>query len=114
MNTAKYLQKIKSNPEQLEFQDLIQLIDTEYLFTPTRFQNGNTTNEAGQNSGSCKLFSFARLHALTKEETLACFGKYYQIDVLQYPENTDHQNIRHFMLYGWEGIKFDSEALRAL
>ncbi|MEG0198898.1 MAG: HopJ type III effector protein, partial [Acinetobacter sp.] len=33
--------------------------------------------------------------------------------VLATPEATDHQNIRQFMLNGWDGIQFESEALAA-
>jgi hypothetical protein len=48
---------------------------------------------------------------LNEKQTLACFGKYYREDVLRHPENDDHANIRNFMLYGWEGIVFEGEAL---
>lgn len=105
------LEKIKEEGSTIEFTDLISYIDNNYEFTPTKFANGTTINEAGQNSGSCKLFSFALLHALTKEETLKCFGAYYA-DVLATPEGSDHQNIRNFMKYGWEGISFDTQALK--
>jgi hypothetical protein len=33
--------------------------------------------------------------------------------VLKHPEATDHQNIRNFMKTGWEGIRFEGEALKA-
>jgi hypothetical protein len=48
---------------------------------------------------------------LGKKETLACFGSYYTKDVLENPNGTDHQNIRNFMIGGWDGISFDNEAL---
>lgn len=105
------LEKIKNIPTEISFQEVISFIDSSYDFTPSKFTNGDTINEAGQNSGSCKLFSFAKLNNLNIEETLACFGDYYRKDVLENPEGTDHQNIRNFMKYGWEGIKFESEAL---
>ncbi|MCV5745695.1 HopJ type III effector protein [Escherichia coli] len=53
------------------------------------------------------------LNNLDKEATLACFGRFYREDVLQHPENSDHQNIRNFMVTGWEGIKFEASALTA-
>jgi hypothetical protein len=51
---------------------------------------------------------------LSEVHTLALFGGYYRDDVLGNPEGRDHGNIRHFMKYGWAGIHFEGEALRAL
>lgn len=112
MRIEDFLSKLRSNPESIAFTDTIEVIDSNYNFTPVRFTNGTAVNEAGTNSGSCKLFSFAKLQGLGKEETLACFGDYYRIDVLQHPEATDHANIRNFMVTGWEGINFDADALQ--
>ncbi len=112
MTLESFLQKLKDYPENIEFNDTMSIIDSLYVFTPTSFKNGDLVNEAGENSGSCKIFSFARLHGLTLEQTLACFGSYYRDDVLRHPENSDHQNIRNFMKSGWSGIEFDSEPLK--
>mgnify|MGYP005750076089 CR=1 FL=1 len=106
------LAQLKANPQGIQFSDVISFIDGKYDFTPTRFTNGNTVNEDGQNNGSCKIFSFARLNQLSKEETLALFGDFYRKDVLENPEGTDHQNIRNFIQHGWEGVLFDGEALQ--
>lgn len=111
MNIDAFLTKINSDPESIKFADIISLIEEHYEFTPTAFQNGLLKNDAGQNSGSCKLFSFAQLHKLTEAQTLACFGDYYRIDVLQHPDAQDHQNIRNFMQFGWSGITFEGNAL---
>ncbi len=46
------------------------------------------------------------------EETLLLFSEFYREDVLKNPEGTDHQNIRNFMKFGWEGIVFEGEALK--
>lgn len=105
------LEQLQKNPEAIDFNQVIEYIDNQYDFTPTQFRNGNTENEAGQNNGSCKIFSFAKLHNLTKEETLHLFGDFYRKDVLQNPEGNDHQNIRNFINFGWEGIHFSGEAL---
>ncbi len=113
MRIEDFLSKLRSNPESIAFTDTIEVIDSNYNFTPVRFTNGTAVNEAGTNSGSCKLFSFAKLQGLSKEETLACFGDYYRVDVLQHPEATNHANIRNFMVTGWEGIAFDAEPLMA-
>jgi hypothetical protein len=49
--------------------------------SPTAFENGILHNAAGENSGSCKLFSFAEIQNLSEAATLSCFA-YYQEDVL--------------------------------
>lgn len=94
------------------FPETIAHIDEKYTFTPTTFKNGNQINNAGENNGSCKILAFAQLQQFTKEETLSLFGDFYQ-DVLNSPDATDHQNIRNFMIFGWDGIHFDGEALQA-
>lgn len=106
------LEQLKNSPETIQFKEVIAHIDEHYDFVPTEFKNGNTVNEAGQNNGSCKVFSFAKLQGLSKEQVLPLFGEFYREDVLKNPEGTDHQNIRNFMTYGWEGISFEGEALR--
>lgn len=113
MTLEPFLQKLKNCPESIEFNDTVNIIDSLYVFIPTSFKNGDLVNEADQNSGSCKLFSFAHLHNMTPEQTLACFGSYYRNDVLMHPGNRDHQNIRNFMKTGWSGIIFDSKPLTA-
>lgn len=105
------LEKIQNSPENINFQEVIEYIDENYQFTPTRFQNGSLINEANQNNGSCKIFSFAKILELSPSKTLQLFGDYYRIDVLKNPEGLDHQNIRNFMNSGWEGILFDGNSL---
>ena len=106
------LEQLEQAPETIIFKDVIAYIDENYDFAPTKFTNGNTINEANQNNGSCKVFSFAQLKILSKEQTLWLFGEFYREDVLNNPDGTDHQNIRNFMKFGWEGISFDGEALK--
>lgn len=105
------LEQLKTSPTTINFKDVIAYIDEHYDFVPMKFRNGNTVNEAGENNGSCKAFSFAKLKGLKEEETLALFGDFYRTDVLENPEGTDHQNIRNFMQFGWDGIAFEGEAL---
>jgi HopJ type III effector protein len=105
------IQKIKNEPDTVTFSEIISCIDENYIFTPTAFQNGDQYNEAGQNNGSCKVFSFAKLYNLSVAQTLACFGDYYRVDVLNNLDGSDHQNIRNFIVNGWGGVKFESEAL---
>lgn len=111
MKIETFLKKLNTSPENVEFTDTMATVEANYTFTETKFTNGKTVNEAGQNSGSCKLFAFAKKNDLTQEQTLTCFGAYYREDVLQHPEADDHQNIRNFMVYGWDGISFEDEAL---
>jgi len=105
------LNQLKTSPETIDFKEVLAFIDEHYDFTPTKFTNGNTVNEANQNNGSCKIFSFAKLNDLSKEETLVLFGAFYREDVLKNIEGNDHQNIRNFREFGWDGILFEGEAL---
>ena len=111
MKLADFLNTLTKTPESIEFNDTIAVIESLYELTPTRFTNGDLINEAGENSGSCKLFAFAKLQDLTEAQTLACFGAYYRDDVLKNPDNNDHQNIRNFMQTGWAGVHFNEDVL---
>ncbi len=111
MSLETFLQAVRDRPDGIEFDQTIAIIDEAYQFTPTAFRNGDLTNEAGQNSGSCKIYAFGQLHNLSEAQTLACFGHYYREDVLQHPNGTDHQNIRNFIKTGWAGIEFSGRAL---
>lgn len=112
MTLDALLNQLDKEPELIDFNQVIDLIQSLYNYEPSRFTNGLgqalVVNEAGTNEGSCKLFAFAKAQGLTKSQTLACFGRYYRDDVLKSPEGRDHANIRTFMKYGWEGIQFDS------
>ena len=111
MQLDAFFTKLQHTPEEISFADTIATVDANYEFTPIAFRNGELENAAGQNSGSCKLLSLAKLHNLSIEQTLHCFGDYYRTDVLQHPDATDHQNIRNFIRYGWDGVKFENSAL---
>jgi hypothetical protein len=115
MTVNELIEKINTEPDSIDFTEVMNTIEEAYNYTPTRFHNGTgskaTTNEAGTNEGSCKIFAFARLNHLNEQQTLACFGKYYREDVLGHPGNDDHANIRNFMLSGREGVRFEGEAL---
>lgn len=113
MTPEKLLEYIRSKPEAMQFHDVIDTVSNHYDFTPTGFRNGDLYNKAGENEGSCRVFGFARLHGLDKQQTLQCFGDYYRRDVLEHPEGSDHGNIRNFMATGWAGVEFDSQPLKA-
>ncbi|HSD13154.1 MAG TPA: HopJ type III effector protein [Flavobacterium sp.] len=111
MNVTELLEKVSSHAV-LPFSEVIETIDAHYDFVPSAFKNGETFNEEGVNNGSCKVYSFAKMNQLKEAETLFLFGEHYQ-KVLETPEETDHQNIRNFMKFGWSGIVFEKTALTA-
>jgi len=111
MTLENLLNLVKTQPEEVEFADVVACIDSEYTFIETSFTNGSQENAAGENNGSCKLLAFAQLHDLTKDQTLALFGIYYRNDVLQNPEGSDHQNIRQFMQFGFDQVSFNGAPL---
>lgn len=111
MLLSQFLEMLSANPQTIEFEQTMSVIDDNYDFVATAFTNGLQNNAAGENSGSCKIFYFAQLNKLNEAQTLACFGLYYREHVLQHPQANDHQNIRQFMINGWKGINFSSQAL---
>ncbi|AUC22172.1 type III effector [Polaribacter sejongensis] len=110
MIIQEFKTKLKANPTSILFADTMQVIEDNYNFTPTSFTNGDIKNKAGENSGSCKLFAFAKIQKMTKEEALFCFGEHYK-NVLEDENGDSHQNIRNFMKSGFEGLSFEKEAL---
>ena len=104
------IEKLKQNA--ITFKEVIEFIETYYTHQPTAFKNGDAYNEATQNQGSAKVFSFAQLNNLSKEDTLYLFAEHYQ-SVLNTPNGADHQNIRQFITHGWSGIAFEGKALVA-
>ena len=111
MTIDTFLQKLRTAPKTIAFSETIAAIEANYTFTPTAFQNGVQFNASGENSGSCKIFAFALLQNLSEAATLACFGAYYFSDVVNNPNGTDHQNIRNFIKTGWNGVRFEGQAL---
>ncbi len=107
-----FLEKIHSKTP-VSFNETIAVITENYAYQPTEFGNGLLVNNAGSNEGSCKIFAFALIHQLSDQQTLNLFGDYYH-DVLNNPDGTDHQNIRNFIHYGWQGISFKNQALTAV
>ncbi|EKU21905.1 type iii effector protein, partial [Nannochloropsis gaditana CCMP526] len=57
----------------LKFDEVMQAIDDTYDYTPKPFKNGDVTNPAGTNAGSCKLLSLGILHGLPPASLLALF-----------------------------------------
>ena len=111
MTIQQFKTKLKSNPTEIAFAETMQVIEDNYNFTPTTFTNGELKNNAGENSGSCKLFAFAVHQQLTKEETLFCFGEHYK-SILEDVNGDSHLNIRNFMKTGFDGLSFENEGLK--
>ena len=112
MNKAvnSFVNALTKHPEDFVFEQVMTLIDEHYDFNPTAFSNGTQHNGVGENSGSCKVFSFALMQGLNEEQTLCLFGQYYR-DVKSTPEKQDHQNIRQFMQHGFARLSFEGQAL---
>lgn len=114
-NLEQLIVKLKEDTDNVTFQEVIDVIAENYSYTPSQFSNGTgdtiVINEAGTNEGSCRIFAFAQLNQLSKEQTLHCFGDYYRQDVLENPDGNDHGNIRQFMRSGWPGICFEQTVL---
>ena len=117
MSPIAFLEKININIP-VSFDETIAVITENYQYHPTEFSNGLNEhiliNQAGTNEGSSKIFAFAKIHQFDQQQTLNLFGDYYRLDVLNDPQGRGHQNIRNFMKYGWAGICFKGEALKAL
>ncbi len=114
MSLEAFIEKIHSG-DPVSFTETMAVITDNYHYQPSQFSNGmgdkKLINDAGSNEGSCKIFAFAQIHKLTPQQTLELFGDYYRNDVLLNPDGNDHQNIRNFMEFGWEGIDFEQPAL---
>ncbi|MBQ0754144.1 MAG: HopJ type III effector protein [Gammaproteobacteria bacterium] len=110
MTESELLSILHDNADALAFSDVISVIDKGYVYTPTAFSNGVVNNDAGQNGGSCKVFSFAQHHQLNANETVKLFAEHYR-KVVASPDENDHANIRAFLQSGWEGIRFSGAAL---
>lgn len=114
MSIDHFTAQVKQYPDSIEFDQTMKVIDQHFDYTPVAFTNGpNVRNKAGTNEGSCKIFAFAKLMKLDEASTLACFGKFYREEVLEQPDADNHGNIRAFMAFGWAGVEFDGDVLKA-
>lgn len=95
------------NSGEYQFSDVLAFIDRKKEHQPTAFKNGDIHNDPNQNQGSARVFLFAKENAFSKENTLSLFAEHYKA-VLADREGANHQNIRQFMKYGWDGVEFYS------
>ncbi|KAL7509237.1 hypothetical protein ACHAXN_006261 [Cyclotella atomus] len=101
---------LEMSGDSLMFQEFIDLCDEQYEYGLIEFKNGDIVNKPGENDGSAKVLSYAALANFDKEMTLKLWGQYYR-DVLATPDGNDHQNIRNFMKYGWDGVDFSANGI---
>ncbi len=111
MTLQELLGLVYQQPEALVFQQVLDVIEQEFEFTPTPFANGSLMNKADENQGSCKVFSFAHQAGLSEAQTLSLFAEHYR-SVLADPDGAAHGNIRQFMQNGWQGISFPGKPLQ--
>lgn len=110
--TAKDTFLTAIDSEDHVFASTLAFIEAWYDFTPTAFQNGTVENAADQNQGSAKVFALSQLLALSKQQTLNCFGEHYR-DVLATPDVDNHHNLRRVLREGNGNIRFDQFPLQA-
>jgi len=96
---------LEMSGDDLMFQEFIDMCDEQYEDGLIEFKNGDIVNKPNENHGSAKVLSYAALADFDKETTLKLWGQYYR-DVKATPDGDDHQNIRNFMKYGWDGVDF--------
>lgn len=117
MTLTDYLTTLADEPKSIDFADTMAVIDKCYTFKACSFSNHGLLSSASENNGSCKIFAFAKLNGLSKQNTLDCFGAFYREDVLNNPNADDHMNIRTFMLAPeatpFLGVTFDGTPLSA-
>ena len=105
-----FIERLRLNADSIAFAEVIDLIDTYYHHTPTAFSNGSLINQAGENQGSAKVLSFARLHGLTNKRPFTVLPS-IGVRCVQIPMAADHQNIRQFMQNGWDGVQLSEACL---
>lgn len=110
-NTAKSAFLSSLPQDDHVFAHTLAFIDHWYDFTATAFRNGDVSNSAEQNQGSCKVFALGQRLELNKEQTLRCFGEHYR-DVLATPEVENHHNLRRVLREGTGNIEFDRFPLK--
>jgi len=78
---------------EIEFNNLIRLIDFIFDTSPTRFVNNWVDNDAWKNLWSLKVLSLALLLWVNTDQALKMFGEHWE-SVQKNPDWNDHPNIR--------------------
>ena len=98
-----FADKVKKG-EKVTFDESIKLIDEHYYYFEVPFKNGDITNAAKESTGCAKIFAFALMTQMNKEQTLGMFGDIYT-DLKA--DGSDYPNIREFLKNGMGGLLFD-------
>jgi len=104
IESREFAEKIKRG-EATSLKETIDMIDKHFNYFEVPFTCGDQTNLPNENTGSAKIFSFALLTKMTKEETLQLFGEVYRN---LSPAGNDHKNLRNFLKLGFAGITFST------
>jgi len=104
-SVTAFLAKLRAAPAEVRFEETLACIEGAYSYRAVPFTNGAASNKAGENAGSAKVLSFAKLAGLSEQESLLLFGQHYR-DTMAAPDGTSHGNIRAFMKTGWAGVAF--------
>lgn len=105
--------RARLSAEHFAFAETLAFIAEHYDYQPSAFRNGEVSNAAGQNEGSCKTLGMAVLEGLSDREALLAFGEHYR-SVVATPDGSDHGNIRALIAYGLAGVKFAQQPLKRL
>ena len=92
-----------------KFSDVLAHIEARYQHTQQLFKMVHSKTLLLKIKAVQKFF-FCQVTRLDQAQTLSLFAEHYA-SVLATPEGTDHQNIRQFMQNGWDGVKFEGQAL---
>ena len=103
---SRLLSLLRDRQSEITFPLVMETIDELYEVREVGFSVGEVVSEPGQNMGTAKILSFARISGLEARTTLNLFGDYYRKDVLESPDGSEHANIRAFMEGGWECVAF--------
>lgn len=112
MNLQAFLNQLATDPASVTLDAALAVIAAHYDVDPCGYTLAGVRFEPDRAWRSCQLYAFGLLHHLPKEQTLACFGHHYQVDVLGDPEGTDHQTVRLFLKHGWDALTLDAMPLR--
>ena len=61
---------VEMDADSLKFEEVMEMIDTNYETGLIEFKNGDIVNKPGENEGSAKLLSYAALSGMDKDTTL--------------------------------------------
>jgi len=65
LTISELISRLNAKDESVDFSDVMQVVSQHYNYKESHFTNGELTNQAGTNEGSCKIFAFAKIHNLS-------------------------------------------------